>query len=167
MSNACTERAAIFLTLTTVFVLIRMAPGDPAYALGRTAGQHGGSSKIRADMGLDKSVVPHTDLPGDLAPSESRHVVLVPGACAWTLSSAASRTPSPWRCQLILPTAVLSIPLGVWMARHADTRRELGANVVAVGGQSMPEFWSGLMLVTIFAVLIPVLPAAGFTTWPR
>ena len=66
----------------------------------------------------------------------------------------------------ILLTAVLSIPLGVWMTRHADTRRELGANVVAVGGQSMPEFWSGLMLVTIFAVLIPVLPAAGFTTWP-
>ena len=51
------------------------------------------------------------------------------------------------------------------MARHADTRRELGANVVTIAGQSMPEFWSGLMLVTIFAVLIPILPAAGFTTW--
>jgi peptide/nickel transport system permease protein len=51
------------------------------------------------------------------------------------------------------------------MARYADTRRELAANVVSIGGQSMPEFWSGLMLVTIFAVLIPILPAAGFTTW--
>ncbi|MFE5879437.1 ABC transporter permease subunit [Rhodococcus sp. NPDC056506] len=52
------------------------------------------------------------------------------------------------------------------MVHHADTRRELGANIVAVGVQSMLEFWSALMLVTIFAVLIPVLPAAGSTTWP-
>jgi ABC-type dipeptide/oligopeptide/nickel transport system permease component len=29
----------------------------------------------------------------------------------------------------------------------------------------MPEFWSGIMLLTFFAVLIPVLPASGYTTW--
>jgi len=65
----------------------------------------------------------------------------------------------------ILLTTVVSIPLGVWMARHADTRRELVANAVTIAGQSMPDFWTGLMLITVFAVLIPVLPPAGFTTW--
>jgi peptide/nickel transport system permease protein len=29
----------------------------------------------------------------------------------------------------------------------------------------MPDFWTGLMLLTVFAVLIPVLPSAGFTQW--
>ena len=29
----------------------------------------------------------------------------------------------------------------------------------------MPEFWSGIMLLTFFAVLVPVLPASGYTTW--
>jgi peptide/nickel transport system permease protein len=65
----------------------------------------------------------------------------------------------------ILVTAVVAIPVGVWMAKWADTRRELGANVTAIAGQSMPEFWTGTMLLTVFAVLIPVLPASGFTTW--
>ena len=56
----------------------------------------------------------------------------------------------------ILLTTVVAIPLGVWMAKRADTRRELGANVATIAGQSMPEFWTGTMLLTIFAVLIPI-----------
>ena len=46
----------IFLTLTTVFVLIRMAPGDPAYALAGPLASTEDLAQIRADMGLDKSV---------------------------------------------------------------------------------------------------------------
>jgi peptide/nickel transport system permease protein len=65
----------------------------------------------------------------------------------------------------ILLTTVVAVPLGVWMARRADSRREFGINVVTIAGQSMPDFWSGIMLLTVFAVLIPVLPASGFATW--
>src|ERR1044071_7361936 len=46
----------IFLTLTTVFVLIRMAPGDPAYALAGPLASTEDLAQIRSDMGLDKSV---------------------------------------------------------------------------------------------------------------
>jgi peptide/nickel transport system permease protein len=65
----------------------------------------------------------------------------------------------------ILLTTVVSVPLGVWMARRAETRRELAANTVTIAGQSMPDFWTGLMLITLFAVLIPIFPTAGFATW--
>ena len=34
-----------------------------------------------------------------------------------------------------------------------------------IAGQSMPDFWIGFMLLILFAVLIPMLPASGFTTW--
>src|ERR1700712_2393435 len=46
----------IFLTLTTVFVLIRRAPGDPAYALAGPLASTEDLAKIRTSMGLDKSV---------------------------------------------------------------------------------------------------------------
>ncbi|CAM5570929.1 peptide ABC transporter permease [Streptomyces purpurascens] len=65
----------------------------------------------------------------------------------------------------IAVTTVVAVPLGVWMARRADTKRELGANVLTITGQSMPDFWTGVMLLTVFAVLLPVLPASGFTSW--
>jgi ABC-type dipeptide/oligopeptide/nickel transport system permease component len=155
----------IFLTLTTVFVLIRMAPGDPAYALAGPLASTEDLAKIRANMGLDKSVLQqyfiylgdllHLDLGTSYSfQAPALDVVLERLPYTITLALAA-----------IILTILLAIPLGVWMARYADTRRELAANVVSIGGQSMPEFWSGLMLVTIFAVLIPILPAAGFTTW--
>jgi peptide/nickel transport system permease protein len=65
----------------------------------------------------------------------------------------------------IAVTTVVAVPLGVWMARRADTKRELGANVLTIAGQSMPDFWTGVMLLTVFSVLLPVLPASGFTSW--
>lgn len=155
----------IFLTLTTVFVLIRMAPGDPAYALAGPLASTEDLAEIRADMGLDKSVFQQYliylwDLLnlrfGTSYSFQAPALDVVLDRLPYTITLAVAA---------ILLTAVLSIPLGVWMAKHADTRRELGANTITVAGQSMPEFWSGLMLVTLFAVLIPVLPAAGFTTW--
>lgn len=155
----------VFLTISTVFVLIRMAPGDPAAAYAGPLATTEDLAKIRAAFGLDRSVVEQYllflkgILTGDLGTSYSFRspaldVVLDRLPFTITLAVAA-----------ILITTLVSVPLGVWMARRADTGRELGANVVTIAGQSMPDFWSGIMLLTVFAVLIPVLPASGFATW--
>lgn len=155
----------VFLTLTTVFVLIRMAPGDPAYSLAGPLATTDDLARIRADMGLDQSIVVqylkylqgllHLDL-GTSYSFQAPAFDVVTSRLPYTVTLAVSA---------ILLTTIVAIPLGVWMARRADTRRELAANAVTIAGQSMPDFWTGLMLITIFAVLIPVLPPAGFTTW--
>ncbi|MBP2329755.1 peptide/nickel transport system permease protein [Kibdelosporangium banguiense] len=155
----------VFLTISAVFVLIRMVPGDPASAMAGPLATSDDLAKIRADFGLDGSVFSQYllflkgILTGDLGTSYSFRapavdVVLDRLPYTFTLAVAA-----------ILLTAVIAIPLGVWMARRADTKRELSANVLTIAGQSMPDFWSGIMLLTVFAVVIPVLPASGFATW--
>jgi ABC-type dipeptide/oligopeptide/nickel transport system permease component len=155
----------VFLTLTTVFVLIRLAPGDPAYAMAGPLATNEDLARIRSDMGLDQSVIVqylrylqgvlHLDLGTSYSfQAPAFDVVLDRMPYTLTLSIAA-----------ILLTTVVSVPLGVWMARHAETRRELAANAVTIAGQSMPDFWTGLMLITLFAVLIPIFPTAGFATW--
>ena len=155
----------VFLTLTTVFVLIRMAPGDPAYSLAGPLASTEDLARIRTDMGLDQSVfvqylkylqgLLHLDL-GTSYSFQAPAFDVVLSRLPYTITLAVSA---------ILLTTLVAIPLGVWMARRADTRRELAANAVTIAGQSMPDFWTGLMLITVFAVLIPVLPPAGFTTW--
>jgi ABC-type dipeptide/oligopeptide/nickel transport system permease component len=156
---------AVFLTLTTVFVLIRLAPGDPAYAMAGPLATSEDLARIRADMGLDQSVfvqylrylqgLLHLDL-GTSYSFQAPAFDVVLDRLPYTLTLAIAS---------ILLTTVVSVPLGVWMARNADTRRELGANAITIAGQSMPDFWTGLMLITLFAVLIPIFPTAGFTTW--
>ncbi|MEU4893841.1 ABC transporter permease [Streptomyces sp. NPDC044780] len=155
----------VFLTLSTVFVLVRMAPGDPAAALAGPNPTSADLARIREQFGLDRGLLTQygvflRDLvTGDLGTSYSFH--------APALDVVLDRVPYTVTLSLsaIALTALVAVPLGVWMARRADTKRELGANVLTIAGQSMPDFWIGVMLLTVFAVLIPVLPASGFTTW--
>jgi peptide/nickel transport system permease protein len=155
----------IFLTVSTVFVLVRLAPGDPAAAYAGPTASPEDLARIREQLGLDRSVAAQyltflrDLLHGDLGTSYSFQAPaldVVLGRVPYTITLAVAA---------VLVTAVVSVPLGVWMARRADTGRELGANVLTVAGQSMPDFWSGVMLLTLFAVVLPVLPASGFATW--
>ncbi|AGP53125.1 ABC transporter permease [Streptomyces rapamycinicus] len=155
----------VFLTLSTVFVLVRMAPGDPAAALAGPNPSSADLARIREQFGLDRGLLTQYGLflrdlfTGDLGTSYSFH--------APALDVVLDRVPYTITLSLsaIALTTVVAVPLGVWMARRADTKRELGANVLTIAGQSMPDFWIGVMLLTLFAVAVPVLPASGFTTW--
>ncbi|MFF0223623.1 ABC transporter permease [Streptomyces sp. NPDC004629] len=155
----------VFLTLTTVFLLVRLAPGDPASAYASPNATSADLDAIRAKFGLDEPLVNQYGIflrdlfTGNLGTSYSFHEPafdVVMSRMPYTITLAVSA---------IAVTALVAVPLGVWMARRADTKRELGANVLTIAGQSMPDFWTGVMLLTVFAVLLPVLPASGFTSW--
>jgi peptide/nickel transport system permease protein len=155
----------VFLTVSTVFVLIRLAPGDPAVAYAGPLATNEQLAAVREQFGLDDPLLQQYGVflqqlfTGNLGTSYSFQapavqVVLERLPYTLTLSFAA-----------ILLAAVVSIPLGVWMARRTDTRGETGVNVVAIAGQSMPDFWTGILLLSAFAVVIPIFPASGFATW--
>jgi peptide/nickel transport system permease protein len=155
----------IFLTVSVVFILVRLAPGDPARAYAGPTATSEQVEEVRRQFGLDQPLLAQYWtfvkglFQGDLGTSFSYQAPaldVVFDRLPYTITLAISA---------ILVTALVSVPLGVWMAKRADSRSELVANVLAVAGQSMPEFWTGVMLLTVFAVLIPMLPASGFTTW--
>ena len=155
----------LFLTLTTVFVLLRLAPGDPAAAYAGPNPTTEDLERIREQFGLDESILGQYVtylkglLTGDLGTSfsfQAPALDVVLERLPYTITLAVSA---------ILLTAVVAIPLGVWMARRANTAREFGANMLTIAGQSMPDFWTGIMLLTFLAVVLPIFPASGFTTW--
>jgi peptide/nickel transport system permease protein len=59
----------------------------------------------------------------------------------------------------------LALPLGVLSGvRH----RSLGGvliSALSLGGIAVPGFWFGLLLVTLFAIRLHLLPAGGFVPW--
>lgn len=153
-----------FLATATVFVLLRMAPGDPAanYAPPNPTSQQ--LAAIREQFGLDRSIpvqfvtfLQHL-FQGDVGTSfffkrPALEVVMERLPYTITLAVAA-----------IVVTAVVAIPLGVWMARRADTAKELGSNIATIAGQSMPDFWIGFVLLILFAVQLGWFEPAGFTS---
>jgi peptide/nickel transport system permease protein len=61
----------------------------------------------------------------------------------------------------LLITVVLSFPLGVMAAVKKGTSIDTLANLVAVLGQSLPQFWVGIVLIQVFAVWLRLVPVAG------
>jgi len=58
-------------------------------------------------------------------------------------------------------TLLMGIPLGVLAAVKRGTYLDTMANMIAVLGQSLPQFWVGIMLIQIFTVRLDLLPASG------
>jgi peptide/nickel transport system permease protein len=153
-----------WFTVTVVFVLLRLAPGDPAvsYAPPNPSSQQ--LEAIRREFGLDQPLLSqywtflsHL-LQGDVGQSfqfRQSALTVVLERLPYTITLAVAA---------IVITAVLAIPLGVWMARRANTAGELGANIATIAGQSMPDFWIGFVLLIVFAVNLQWFPSSGFTS---
>jgi peptide/nickel transport system permease protein len=67
-------------------------------------------------------------------------------------------------CAMALAMAI-ALPVGIYSA----VRRGRAVDQVATGtvflGQSMPVFWTGIMLILLFAVQWRVLPVSGWDSW--
>ncbi len=144
------------------FLLIRMAPGDPAQVLvGDYPAPPGYLEQIRHEYGLDQP----------LAVQLWRYLLEV--AQGHLGYSFANRQPV---AALILdrlgPTllltvtalafaSVLGVVLGIVSARRPGSRLDALVQIVSLAGYSVPEFWLGQVLILIFAVGLGWLPAQG------
>lgn len=59
---------------------------------------------------------------------------------------------------------LLAIPLGVISALKPGSRTDYFMNLFSFAGISIPSFWLAIVLIIIFAVKFPVLPAGGTQT---
>jgi ABC-type dipeptide/oligopeptide/nickel transport system permease component len=56
---------------------------------------------------------------------------------------------------------VLAIPLGILSATNRGKFLDFGGMFVALFGQSVPNFWFAIMLISLFSVTLGVLPSSG------
>ncbi|WP_347268436.1 ABC transporter permease [Paracoccus sp. (in: a-proteobacteria)] len=155
--------ALILAVLVLNFLLIQLAPGDPAEVI---AGEMGGASPevmaaIRQQYGLDKPVLTQLGLylgralQGDLGMSYfyNRPVVeLILSRLGPTLLLVAAALGF---------ALVVGTRLGVMAARNPRGIASSLVTVLSLIGYSAPVFWTGLMLVILFAAKIPLFPVAG------
>ena len=153
----------ILAVLVLNFLLIQMAPGDPAEVI---AGEMGGASQevmdaIRVQYGLDKPLLTQLGLylakalQGDLGVSYyyNRPVTeLILSRLGPTL--------------LLVVTAlafalIVGTRLGILAARKPRGAVSSLVTVLSLVGYAAPVFWTGLMLVILFAARIPLFPVSG------
>lgn len=164
--NYCIRRllAAVITLLGVIAVLIftfQVLPGDPARVIAGPMASAEAVAKIRKDMGLERSAVTqYVDyvggvLKGDLGTS--------PRTRAPVLEEIAERLPYTMALAVLgtLLGVIFGVPLGVMAAVRKDRWPDTLGSVVGVAGISLPVFWTGILLIVLFAVTWKLLPAGG------
>jgi ABC-type dipeptide/oligopeptide/nickel transport system permease component len=59
----------------------------------------------------------------------------------------------------------LAIPIGILSAVRRNSVLDHGATLAVFLGTSMPVFWTGIMLILLFAVRFRLLPVSGWESW--
>jgi ABC-type dipeptide/oligopeptide/nickel transport system permease component len=59
----------------------------------------------------------------------------------------------------------IALPIGILSAVRRNSVFDHGATFVVFLGTSMPVFWTGIMLILLFAVQLRLLPVSGWESW--
>ncbi len=59
----------------------------------------------------------------------------------------------------------IAVPIGIVSAVRRNSVFDHTATLVVFLGTSMPVFWTGIMLILLFAVRLRVLPVSGWESW--
>jgi ABC-type dipeptide/oligopeptide/nickel transport system permease component len=65
---------------------------------------------------------------------------------------------------MVLSLAI-ALPIGIISAIRRASLLDHGTTFVVFLGTSMPVFWTGIMLILLFAVRLRVLPVSGWESW--
>ena len=65
----------------------------------------------------------------------------------------------------VIISIVVALPTGILSATFRNTWIDHISSVGSMFGQSMPNFWLGLMFILVFAVALDLLPTSGYEGW--
>jgi peptide/nickel transport system permease protein len=163
LSHLLQGLALVIAVVVLNFVLVHAAPGDPVETI---AGASGGMSdelkaQLRTQYGLDKTLPVQLGvyvgkvLHGDLGYS---YFFNVPVA-----GLIAERVPATLLLVLssVLAAFLVGTALGVLASRKPNGWLSQSITVLSLIGFAAPVFWMGMMLVILFASVLPIFPVAG------
>ena len=156
----------VFAVILLNFILIQIAPGDPAEML---AGEMGGATQeimasIRATYGLDKSIPEQfliyfgRMIYGDMGISfyyNQPVTQLILQRIPATLSLSITA---------LLIAIIMGIILGTIASQNPQGWFSGMVTIGSIAGFAAPVFWVGIMLLILFAYLFPLFPSFGIRT---
>ncbi|EGT3956254.1 ABC transporter permease [Clostridioides difficile] len=146
------------------FGLLELAPGDPADAYINPLMSSQDIENIRVNMGLDKPVYIRylnwlkNTLSGNLGISYINHMPVTE-----QIMEKMGNTFILMGTSLIF-SILVAIPLGIFLAVNKNSITSKISSVFNYIGVSIPSFWIGMILISIFSVKLNIFPSGGMHT---
>lgn len=149
-----------FGVLTLVFFVMHLS-GDPTLLLVPQGASAHDIAVLRHQLGFDRPLIVQYGAylaglaQGDLGQSLVQRApvaAIVAARIPYTLELTAGA---------LLVALGIGIPAGVAMAVRRGGALERGLAAFVLAGQSMPTFWSGILMILLFGVVLGWLPTSG------
>ncbi|MBI2466853.1 MAG: ABC transporter permease [Candidatus Rokubacteria bacterium] len=152
----------MLVVATVAFVLIHLAPGDPASVIAGPYASAEEVQKLRQQLGIDRPL--HVQLGrwywrllhGDLGNSIFLRRPVVEAILDRAEPTILLTTGA------ILIAVLVGVPVGIVSARRHGGVLDQGLMVLALLGASVPNFLLGLLMILVFAVWLGWFPVAGY-----
>ena len=151
----------LWLIASLVFLLLRLAPGDPIDALLGTRAPESARAALRAQLGLDQPLLQQYGvflgklLHGDLGASLTNQEPV----------TAVIRQSLPASLELgvvaLLLAAVVGLAVGFSGIARPEGRLDLAGRLYGIGTYALPPFWAAMVVQLVFAVWLGWLPVGG------
>jgi len=145
-----------------VFVITRLAPGDPAAVMLGEQATAADIAKLRATYGLDQPLpLQFAYWIKELAHGNLGQSIFLQRPVTQALAERAE--PTFFLTLFSLAIAVLiGVPCGIAAAVWRGKAVDQAFSAFAMLGASIPSFWLGLILMELFAVSLGWFPVAGY-----
>jgi peptide/nickel transport system permease protein len=151
----------VLLSSFLVFMLLHLVPGDPAETVAGPDATPEVIQAVRVKMGLDQPLLVQYGIwlgqvaQGDLGKSyisKMPVIELVGYAFPATIQLGLSA---------LFLALLISLPLGVIAAIRQGSKIDLFVQGYTALGLGVPNFWLGILLILLFALVLGVLPPGG------
>ena len=157
----------LFLVSILTFAVFQILPGDPALVILGVDADPMQIEQLHQEMGSDQPI--HIRflswiggvLQGDLGTSYRYHQPV-----SDLIGNAFGVTTQLAVFSLVL-TAVVGIPVGIWLAHHSKKPYALPVSLLSQLGLSVPAFCFSVLLINIFSVQLKWLPSMGYTPFTQ
>jgi len=151
----------MFLLLTFVFFILRVAPGDPVNTIFGERGNPAVIDRIKRELGLyDPLYVQYFRYMHDVFTGNMGTSILTNRP---VFDEISDRMPATLELTLssMFVASALGIAMGVFAGTRRDTVADFGTRLVAATSYNIPIFWLGLIFQLVFGVWLGWFPVAG------
>ncbi|GAA0263990.1 ABC transporter permease [Halobacterium noricense] len=153
----------LFGVATVVFAILHLSPGDPAVAIAGNRASRAFIEQVRADLGLNDPLwQQYLRFLGDVATFDLGQSYQIQRGTPVS-QILADRLPITIELAVLgqLAGLLFGLPLGILSAVKQDTLTDHLTRIGALSGISIPIYWSGPLLILLFAQFLGVLPTSG------
>ncbi|WP_094510277.1 ABC transporter permease [Synechococcus sp. MW101C3] len=151
----------LWLIASLVFLLLRLAPGDPIDALLGIRAPEEARAALRQQLGLDLPLLTQYGqfllglLRGDLGASLTNQTPV-----AQVIGQSLPASLELGVCALSI-AAVLGLAVGFSGIARPDGKLDLAGRLYGIGTYALPPFWAAMVVQLVFAVWLGWLPVGG------